>query len=363
MVLAYHRKRNPRPLPKTIRRGPASHPSNGGARGYSMDTRRLAMSIRHAGHERTPAIQLQQEQKEFPSRWTTSRWQRKLNERGDVRPFQMNGNKRSIVLKGRMRFLLVHYRILFPKCTAAELNCYLYNVTPPGQEQRFYSGSQITRAEDDSGLTRKRGATTARQAMLPQNVAKFNQYKNENYPYGVADSNRQDLIDWDECAIFLETANRSYGKVFVGKDLNEAGPYGHSQKYTCTMAIAGDPQGHRWLQFQVKAGTTVHDTVAFLQDIIADIPNNDRKTFLCDNLISHKNHNVRYLIHSNGHRLIFRPPYHPRLGPIEYIFNRLQHELTIRLHEINNAVDLHRAIYDSVRNIVEFQNYFGHCGL
>jgi hypothetical protein len=67
--------------------------------------------------------------------------------------------------------------------------------------------------------------TTARQANLPQNIAKFNQHKNKNYPCEVADSNREDLIDWDECAIFLESANRSYGKVFVGKDLNEAGPH------------------------------------------------------------------------------------------------------------------------------------------
>jgi hypothetical protein len=163
MVVGYHRNRNPRPMPKTIRRGPASHPSNGGARGYSMDTRELAMSVVHAGQERSPIIQQQRVQKQFPSRWTTSRWARQLAQRGDVRPFQINGNNRSRVLTGRMRFLLVFYRILFPKCTAAELNCYLYNNTPPEQEQRFYSGSQITRAEDDSGLTRKQGATTARQ--------------------------------------------------------------------------------------------------------------------------------------------------------------------------------------------------------
>jgi transposase len=261
-----------------------------------------------------------------------------------------------------MRFLLVLYRILFPKCTAAELNVYLYNNTPPGQEQRFYSGSQITRAEDECGLTRKRGATTARQANLPQNIQKFIQYKTENYPYGVADTLRVNMIDFDECAIFLESADRSYGKVSVGKDLNEEGPYGHSQKYTCTMAIAGNPEGDRWLQFQVKAGTTIYDTVDFLQDILADIPN-QRRTFLCDNLSAHKHHIVRHLLHRNGHRMIYRPPYNPREGPIEYIFNRLQHELTIRLHEINNAVDLQRAIEDIVRNIPSFQNYFEHCGL
>jgi transposase len=363
MVVAYHRHRNIRPMPKTIRQVPTSHPSKGGARGYSMDMREMAIRVQHTGQEHTPTIQNQRVEKKFPSRWTTRRWARRLAQSGHIKPFQMNGNKRSTVLTGRMRFLLVFYRTLFPKCTAAELNCFLYNNTPPEQEQRFYSGSQITRAEDDCGLTRKRGATTARQANLPQNIAKFVQYKYENYPYGVADSNTEDLIDWDECAIFLESADRSYGKVFVGKDLNEEGPYGHSQKYTLTMAVAGNPEGDCWLDFQVKAGTSIHDTVTFLQHILADIPNSNQRTFLCDNLSAHKHHIVRHLIHSNGHRLIYRPPYHPREGPIEYVFNRLQHELTIRLHEINDAVDLQHAVYDIVRNILEFQNYFRHCGL
>jgi hypothetical protein len=107
MVVAYHRNRNPRPMPKTSRRGPASHPSNGGARGYSMDTRELAMSVRHVNHEHTQTIQQQRVLKQFPSQWTTSRWARKLAQRGDVQPFEMNGNKRSTVLTGRMRFLLI----------------------------------------------------------------------------------------------------------------------------------------------------------------------------------------------------------------------------------------------------------------
>jgi hypothetical protein len=73
--------------------------------------------------------------------------------------------------------------------------------------------------------------------------------------------------------IFLETADRPYGKVFVGKDCNEEGPYGQSRKYTLPMAVAGNQEGDCWLDFQVKAGTSIHDTVTFLQHIIADIPN------------------------------------------------------------------------------------------
>jgi hypothetical protein len=171
----------------------ALHPSNDGARATRWTCGKWQwLHVRHAGQEQSQTIQQQQVEKKYPSRWTSSQWAHRLAQSGHVnKPFQMNGNQRFTVLTRRMRFLLVYYHtILFPKCTAvAELNCYLYNNTPPEQEQRFYSGSQITRAEDDCSLTRKRGATTAWQANLPHNIAKLNQYKNENYPYGVADSN------------------------------------------------------------------------------------------------------------------------------------------------------------------------------
>jgi hypothetical protein len=233
-----------------------------------MDTRKLAMGVWHAGHEHAPTTQLQRVQKQFPSPWFTMDNKPMGTQVGQTWGCQAIPDEWQ---QGFCSSNRTHAVLNFTSpcsvpqvcCSGAQMS--LVQRHPPGQEQRFHSGSQTTRAEDDSGLTRKRGATIARQANLPQNVAKFNQRKNENYPHGAADSNREDLIDWDQRAVFLESADRSCGKVFVGKDLNEAGPHGHSQKCTCTMATAGNPEGHRWLDFQVKAGATVHDTVAFLQ--------------------------------------------------------------------------------------------------
>jgi hypothetical protein len=159
----------------------------------------------------------------YPWQETTHRWS--VREQGEghyYRPYVMNGNRRSPVLVGDMRLTLVMYRILFPKATAAELNCYLFNATSPGQEQRLYSVSQIC-CKDKAGLTRKRGSTTARQANLPHNIDKQDHFINEPYPYGIHDTPRTTVIDYDQAAIFIETTDRGYGKCVIGNDLNKEG--------------------------------------------------------------------------------------------------------------------------------------------
>jgi hypothetical protein len=127
-----HQNRNPRPLPKMICRGPASHPSNGerGAAQWTRGSLQWAFGMRATStHQQLSCSECRSNFLHHGSPWTTSRWARKLDKRGDVKPFQMNGNKGSAVLTGRMRFLISHHRVLFPKCAAAELKCHLCNVT------------------------------------------------------------------------------------------------------------------------------------------------------------------------------------------------------------------------------------------
>ncbi len=98
---------------------------------------------------------------------------------------------------------------------------------------------QITCAEDDLAFSRKRGATTARQANLPHNIAKRDQFWSHAYPMGILETPRHTIVDFDEAGIFLETTNRGYGKCFIGKDLNEEGPYSRSRKFKlCWLFLA-----------------------------------------------------------------------------------------------------------------------------
>ncbi|KAL7502124.1 hypothetical protein ACHAXN_000189, partial [Cyclotella atomus] len=91
------------------------------------------------------------------------------NRLGHFRPCRRTGNKPATALRDHNIVFLILYRIAYPKCSAAQINAYLYRVNYGDVLFRFYTKSQISKAERCIGLTRKRGSTTAYQAFLPIN--------------------------------------------------------------------------------------------------------------------------------------------------------------------------------------------------
>lgn len=81
-----------------------------------------------------------------------------------------------------------------------------------------------------------------------------------------------------------------------------------------------------------------------------------------DNLNSHKHAIIAAMILGAGHRLIFRAPYYPVDGPIEYFFNTIQNLLCIQMREIHGMDSLRQKIIDIVGSIDEFSSYFRHVG-
>ena len=81
-----------------------------------------------------------------------------------------------------------------------------------------------------------------------------------------------------------------------------------------------------------------------------------------DNLDSHTNGAVQALIFNAGHRIVFRAPYHPVDGTIEYIFNVVQCALCIRLRGIKNTDDYIRHLRQIITNMPAFSPYFEHVG-
>ena len=73
--------------------------------------------------------------------------------------------------------------------------------------------------------------------MLPHNVLRRELFWNLPPPIGVFQVPRNQLIDSDECAIFLSTANRAHGKAYVNVRVGETGVYGCDEKWTLIMAI------------------------------------------------------------------------------------------------------------------------------
>jgi len=213
------------------------------------------------------------------------------------------------------------------------------------------------------GLARKKGSTTARQANLPINLLKRERFWLIPYPNGIVGIRRVDLLDTDEAAIYLETADRGYGKCFIGKRCEEEGPYGRSEKYTLLFTMGAN--GLKISLFERMKGVNVAIYAAHIQEVIAAIgpggPGNC-KTFLCDNLNVHKNLLIGQLIQQAGHRRVFRAPYRPSDGPIEFLFNTIQQELTKRLHRIFNFQDLEQEMNAIIQQLGPFEQYFIHCG-
>jgi hypothetical protein len=171
-----------RPARATARKA-LPHPSRGGTRGYGQDMR-LAIVHSHLNGDNLSdhaAVRRLQDQNLIPSDRTKKRWIRRYGELGHARPFVMQGNQRATVLRGLAAVNLALYRCALPHAMASEVNAFLFNASgfPPG-ERRLYDPSQITRAEDRLGLTKKVGSITAYQAKQPRNIMRRQNYWNDS---------------------------------------------------------------------------------------------------------------------------------------------------------------------------------------
>jgi hypothetical protein len=265
----------------------APHPSGGRGFAYGQDFRLFAVDVFLNGHIDDPIITQAQWAKLFPSNQTIKRYVKLIQENGHCRPCRRTGNKHATVLRCHNIIFIGLYRAVFPKATAAEINAFLYRLNYGSVFFRFYIPSQISVGENRIGLTRKTGSTTAHQAYLPINILKRWMYWNLPYPFGIADIRVEDLIDLDECGLFVETADRSIGKAFVGKRVKQEGNYQKSEKWTLLLAIAGSAAAERWGDMWLEGGTTGNRMITFIQRVLDDIgPGNHarRRCFIMDNL-------------------------------------------------------------------------------
>lgn len=68
------------------------------------------------------------------------------------------------------------------------------------------------------------------------------------------------------------------------------------------------------------------------------------------------------IILAAGHRIVFRAPYYPVDGPIEYVFNTVQCLLRINNHRISDGQSLTNEVVASIASIQTFVPYFTNCG-
>lgn len=63
-----------------------------------------------------------------------------------------------------------------------------------------------------------------------------------------------------------------------------------------------------------------------------------------------------------GHRIVFRAPYYPIDGPIEYVFNTIQGMLRINMDYVTDGPSLVAEVGYAIGNITTFEPYFINCG-
>lgn len=203
----------------------------------------MALSVKIDGEEDSDTLEALRQQGLCPSKRTATRWAARMAQEGQHHACEMSDNAPAETLKGNAPLMLSIFRLCCPKATVAEANAFLFGATAPGLPFRFHTESQITEAENFLSLSRKRASTAAHQASLPVHLAKRHSFWNDPCSFGVNGTGMATLTDWDEAAIFTETANRGCGKVFLNRRVNEEGPCNHNEKHTITAAIQGGATG------------------------------------------------------------------------------------------------------------------------
>jgi transposase len=133
---------------------------------------------------------------------------------------------------------------------------------------------------------------------------------------------------------------------------------GNRLKLTVAGAIALD--GPRCLM-AYEGGTTSEAFMRFVREAL--VPSLRRgDVVVMDNLGAHKTAEVRAAIEAAGATLLFQPPYHPELNPIELTWSKLK--CVLRKLEARTLLALVDALGQARDRITttDLDGWFSHCG-
>jgi hypothetical protein len=223
---------------------------------------------------------------------------------------------------------------------------------------------QITKAEQQLGLSRKKVSVSAYRAFDQDVLLKRWMFWTQPYPLGIADIDRRDMINIDEARIITDTGNRHFGKCTLAERARIVGHYKGEGRLLVT-AILGREDGEKWLRIEDCSGTTLVLFVEFIQQILEDLGpgiEGDRHCLMMDNLNVHHHLLITQMVHEVGHRIIYRAPYWPKDGPIEYFFNSFEINLRNTFFKWTNAHEMEVKILEFFIGVVNFVAYFHHVG-
>ena len=87
------------------------------------------------------------------------------------------------------------------------------------------------------------------------------------------------------------------------------------------------------------------------------------KLLIHDNLSSHKSMEVLEAVRRRGHRVVYRPPYRPQDGPVEYTINQVCIKLDKCWSECADLVSMKTVVEEIIDgDISNMDETFVHCG-
>jgi hypothetical protein len=197
---------------KGARVAQSKHASKGG-NAYPKEVRDMVLQlIRNEGVDyiKSPEISRLMRQKMFPCMSTCRRWLRQYIALGYIRPKRKNNNRAARrEIHGAELVQLAFYSAIRPYARLYEVKAYLSNRFP---NIASFSDSQIVRAEQRLGLSRKAASRTSQDAYKPINLVKRKLDWERPYPLGVADQSTSKMVDIDETRFKLESVDRKFGK-------------------------------------------------------------------------------------------------------------------------------------------------------
>lgn len=167
----------------------------------------------------------------------------------------------------------------------------------------------------------------------------------------------EDLVFVDEAGVNL-AMSRQYGWAPCGERLVAAVPFQRGKNISVIGAL-----GYDGLLATLPVDGSVNRDIfrRFLREHLIPelLPG---QTVVMDNLRVHHDSEVRAAIEAAGCHLLYLPPYHPQLDPIEHAWSKFKEKLraiAARTREL-----LEKAIQDSLQSISgqDAKGWFAHCG-
>ena len=149
-----------------------------------------------------------------------------------------------------------------------------------------------------------------------------------------------------------------YGRGYKGERVKSSAPYQRGNKITMIGAIS---------IYQVEAsmyGSWSADGEIFVEFVERSLkpilkPNH---VVVMDNVSFHKNQQARTLIESKGAQILYLPPYHPELNPIEEMWSKIK--IYLRRLSARTLKDFKRAIKTAFEAVTtsDLEGWFKHSG-